>query len=368
MRTARGYRLRGTARHRIKVVDETGAWVWRHLSDLRTGDRVPLALDQLVGEPQEVLLPLLAEAHWTRDIYVRVPRVLTAELAELVGYFMGDGSLHAKGLRFCVSIEDIDVVNHLLLLGKELFGLEAAVSLKPGYTEVAFHSVRLAMWWEACGFAKHVPHEGHSGKGYVPHVPDAVLLLQRPRGVCRLPPRPVRSGRHGDSSDPDLGDGQGELRRRGAVAAPRSRVPDGAQVRHERTGFAPHVVATPQHLVPHALARRDRLHRCSEVGEGDLQRRSSGRSAGPHPGDARARRSARSRRTTGCARCCSWKSSEDVCPVEWRPNCTSSPTTPSSATCSPSSTTPWRLWISVTKSSRTTCRCRTTSPMSRTAS
>ncbi len=40
---------------------------------------------------------------------------------------------------------------------------------------MAFHSVRLALWWEACGFAKHAPHEGHSGKGYTPHVPDAVL-------------------------------------------------------------------------------------------------------------------------------------------------------------------------------------------------
>jgi ribonucleoside-diphosphate reductase alpha chain len=121
------------------------------------------------------VLPPLADAHWTRDIHVRVPRTVTPELAELVGYFMGDGSLHAKGLRFCVSNDDLDVVDHLLVLGKELFGLEAAVSLKHGYAEVALHSVRLAMWWDACGFAKHEPQDGHRGKGYVSHVPDAVL-------------------------------------------------------------------------------------------------------------------------------------------------------------------------------------------------
>ena len=44
-----------------------------------------------------------------------------------------------------------------------------------GYQEVAFHSVRLVLWWEACGFAKFVPHENHSGKGYSPHIPDALL-------------------------------------------------------------------------------------------------------------------------------------------------------------------------------------------------
>src|SRR5207247_6758929 len=79
------------------------------------------------------------------------------------------------GLRLCVAADYFDVVDHLIRLGKELFGLEAGVSAQEGYTEVAFHSVRLALWWEACGFAKHAPYEGHSGKGYTPHIPDAVL-------------------------------------------------------------------------------------------------------------------------------------------------------------------------------------------------
>ncbi|HLF59545.1 MAG TPA: LAGLIDADG family homing endonuclease, partial [Acidimicrobiia bacterium] len=40
---------------------------------------------------------------------------------------------------------------------------------------MAFHSVPLTLWWEACGFAKHSPREGHTGKGWHPHIPDAVL-------------------------------------------------------------------------------------------------------------------------------------------------------------------------------------------------
>ena len=64
----------------------------------------------IVGEPQRVDLPPLGELYWTADFRTRVPRQLNAELAELVGYFMGDGSLHAKGLRFCVFNEDQDVV------------------------------------------------------------------------------------------------------------------------------------------------------------------------------------------------------------------------------------------------------------------
>ncbi len=173
--TARGYRIQGTPTHRIKVVDESGHWSWKRFGEIAAGDRVPLVLGGLVGERRPVELPPLGDLYWTADVRTRVPRTMTAELAELVGYFMGDGSLHAKGLRFCVAAEDVDVVEHLLDLGSALFGLDGHVTEKKGYTEVALNSVPLALWWEACGFAKLPPSAEHSGKGWHPHIPDAVL-------------------------------------------------------------------------------------------------------------------------------------------------------------------------------------------------
>ena len=136
---------------------------------------MPLQLNQLVGDAQVVNLPPLGDAHWTADFSTTVPRTVTSDLAEFVGYFMGDGSLHAKGIRLCVSEADFDVVERLSMLGKSLFNLEARLTNKRGYTEVAFHSVPLVMWWEACGFAKQLPSEGHVGKGWHPRIPDAVL-------------------------------------------------------------------------------------------------------------------------------------------------------------------------------------------------
>src|SRR5438034_1573753 len=104
--TGRGYRIQGTPTHRIKVVDGDGDWAWRRFAEIREGDRVPLMMNGLVGKPQTVELPPLGELYWTADTQTRVPRDMTADLAELVGYFMGDGSVHAKGLRFCVARED----------------------------------------------------------------------------------------------------------------------------------------------------------------------------------------------------------------------------------------------------------------------
>ena len=46
---------------------------------------------------------------------------------------------------------------------------------KQGYVEVRVDSVRLVLWWEACGFAKRLPSDGHRGTGYTAHVPDMVL-------------------------------------------------------------------------------------------------------------------------------------------------------------------------------------------------
>ena len=116
--TKRGYLVQGTPTHRIKVVDEHGDWVWRRMAEVQTGDRVPMMLGSMVGEPCEVQLPPLGDLHWNVDHQTRVPRRMSPELAELVGYFMGDGSLHAKGIRLCVADGDADVVDRLVELAR----------------------------------------------------------------------------------------------------------------------------------------------------------------------------------------------------------------------------------------------------------
>jgi len=179
--TEGGYRIQGTLAHRIKVVDpETGAWVWKRMADIQPADLVPMQLGTLVGEPREVPLPVLDDAYYAGDRYTQVPDVVTPELAELVGYFMGDGSLHAKGIRLCVANTDLDVVARLQVLSKELFSLEPVLETKDGYVEVTLSSVRLARWWKAAGFAKLQPTEDHAGKGWTPRVPSALLETNHP--------------------------------------------------------------------------------------------------------------------------------------------------------------------------------------------
>ena len=174
--TEGGYRIQGTLAHRVKVVDEeTGAWEWKRLADITDGDLMPLQMRTRVGSPNRVPLPVLDQAYYAGDRSVDVPDAVDADLAELVGYFMGDGSLHAKGVRLCVADTDPDVVERIRILAKGLFNLEPVVTPQKGYSEVTLQSVRLARWWRAAGFAKVLPAADHVGKGWKPRIPSAIL-------------------------------------------------------------------------------------------------------------------------------------------------------------------------------------------------
>jgi ribonucleoside-diphosphate reductase alpha chain len=173
--TKRGYRIQGTPTHRIKVVNPEGHLEWRRLAEIGPGDRVPLLLGGLVGSPNVVPLPPIPEQHWTRVDGGVAPASMNAELAEFIGYFMGDGSMHSRGIRMMVANTDIDVVDRLTELGQSLFGLTPSITARQGYTEMMFSSVQLTMWWDACGFCKVRPTPTHKGKGWGARIPDAIL-------------------------------------------------------------------------------------------------------------------------------------------------------------------------------------------------
>ncbi len=174
--TQAGHFIQGTLKHRVKVVNpQTGVWEWKRFAQVEAGDLLPIAMNTLIGDAQTVALPPVGELHWNGDWNTKTPVQMSPELAELVGYFMGDGSLHAKGLRFCIAQGDEDVATRIEQLGFELFGLKAHRADRTGYLEIALHSVSLALWWDAAGFFKTKPDADHAGKGYAPRIPDAIL-------------------------------------------------------------------------------------------------------------------------------------------------------------------------------------------------
>jgi ribonucleoside-diphosphate reductase alpha chain len=175
VRTASGQTISGTPRHRIKVVDPDGNWVWRCFAELGIGDVIPTMLGGMLGEPRPVNLPA-CPAPYGPSVRraVKTPVVMTETLAELVGLFHGEGSLHAKGLRFALTAGDADLIEWCLATCRDLFGADGTVTNHGGYVTVEMSSTQVAAWWVSCGFAKERA-DGKSGKGYVCRIPEAIL-------------------------------------------------------------------------------------------------------------------------------------------------------------------------------------------------
>ncbi|MFZ1018870.1 MAG: LAGLIDADG family homing endonuclease, partial [Candidatus Cybelea sp.] len=115
LKTASGYTIQGTPEHRIKVVErDSGDLVWKRFAEVVSGDTVALSMGGFAGQPQSVTLPPLGEQHWNADFTTTAPPTLTPDLAELVGYFMGSGTLNSRGLRLTVSQDDVDVRHRLV--------------------------------------------------------------------------------------------------------------------------------------------------------------------------------------------------------------------------------------------------------------
>ena len=195
--TEGGYAIQGTLAHRIKVVNlSTGAWEWKRLADIAPGDILPMQMRTLVGEPRRVPLPVLDQAYYAGDRHVRVPSTVSPALAELVGYFMGDGSLHAKGIRLCVANTDLDVA------GTPERPLQGAVRAGarchgPGGLPGADPSVGSAGALVAGRRVRQEPARCRSQRqGLGPEGSVGDPRGQRPHGLWRLPARSLRGGRH----------------------------------------------------------------------------------------------------------------------------------------------------------------------------
>ncbi len=172
--TKRGYTLQGTVGHRIRVWQD-GAWEWRRMDEVQVGMQVPLKATGLIGAPKLVPLDtgMASNFHTTP---LTLPSYMTADLAYLLGFFMGDGSLKTRSLRFAISDEASE--KWLTELLQKTFGVTPTVALderSPKLKSLEVHSVNLVAFWQQNGFAKIAPHAEHRGKGYQPHIPLAVL-------------------------------------------------------------------------------------------------------------------------------------------------------------------------------------------------
>ena len=123
--TARGFKLAATLQHRVRVIDSEGNYEWKQMGELQLGDTLVIARGGL-GEaetPRLNAVPLRK-----RRSKLQLPEMMTPELAELLGFYIGDGSLKERnGLGIAVDSRDSDLIERLQEIIAQTFNLDAYV-------------------------------------------------------------------------------------------------------------------------------------------------------------------------------------------------------------------------------------------------
>jgi ribonucleotide reductase alpha subunit len=181
VKTDRNSEIQGTENHQIKKLNpKTLEFEWIKLQEAKTGDHIPIRLGGMIGNPEVVFLAKLP-ARTPKDADgTRVPETMNEDLAEFLGLFMGDGSLHKKGVRIHCTNDDPDLPEYIKEKALSLFGIVAQIEPRDEseMTDVYVNSTSLSKWFTACGFQKH---DKPKAKSKTPHIPDAILETNDPK-------------------------------------------------------------------------------------------------------------------------------------------------------------------------------------------
>lgn len=172
MTTRRGFSLTATHNHRIRIIDADGNYVWRRMDELVVGDRVVLKKNTL-GDGETVRLASVEQGNRALS---DLPPVLTPELAELLGLYMGDGYTKRRGgLHIVVCKRDPDLLTHVQSLMKKVWGEDRQVSIedRQGCWVANLTGYYIPRFFEANGFSKPQGNHGEGAEGAF--IPSKIL-------------------------------------------------------------------------------------------------------------------------------------------------------------------------------------------------
>ena len=139
IRTRSGYSITATLRHRLRVIDGEGSYLWRRMEELAPGDRVVLQKGHMI-EPADRSLPALATDRKAGAKAARVPGEASAELGEFIGFIVGEAAFHRREPRrgaerttLTISAQGPTAARRLDELGRSLFGLAPAMRRGEGW-------------------------------------------------------------------------------------------------------------------------------------------------------------------------------------------------------------------------------------------
>ncbi|MBU4149225.1 MAG: intein-containing adenosylcobalamin-dependent ribonucleoside-diphosphate reductase, partial [Candidatus Omnitrophica bacterium] len=126
--TKEGYGFTATLDHKIRVIDDEGNYVWRELRDVKNGDWVALQMNTFIGKR-------LSFEKFTRGFHFNaktciLPAEMSIGLAELIGYYIGDGCFHKGKLMLAIPHDCLELKSYFDNFVNEIFKVNSRFEQK----------------------------------------------------------------------------------------------------------------------------------------------------------------------------------------------------------------------------------------------
>jgi len=178
--TEGGFAVASTPNHRFRTLSEDGEYVWKEADEFESGDTILLQRDTFDGGKRARLDTTERENYYRNtDDDLVLPERMTPELAEFLGYFVGDGYVHeGVGVKLVVESDAEELDAYLRELGQSLFGVSPTVEDRETRHILTFGGRHLPRYFEDNGWTKD---DGNEGEGAASaFVPPEVLQGDEP--------------------------------------------------------------------------------------------------------------------------------------------------------------------------------------------
>ena len=178
--TEGGFSVAATPDHRFRTLTENGEYAWKEADEFNPGDRILLQRDTFDGGSR-LSLDTSERANYYRntDEQLELPDRMTPELAEFLGYFMGDGYVHDEvGVKLVVGSEAAALEDHLRELGERLFGVTPTVEDRESRHMLTVGDRHLPRYLDDNGWRKDDGNHGEGAAGAF--VPEEILRGDEP--------------------------------------------------------------------------------------------------------------------------------------------------------------------------------------------
>jgi len=173
--TEGGFGVVATPNHRFRTITADGEYVWKEADEFEASDRIVLQRGTFDGGSRVTLDTSEREnCYRNTDDDLELPDRMEPELAEFLGYFMGDGYVHDEvGVKLVVESDAEELDEYLRDLGESVFGVTPTVEDRDTRHILRFGGRHLSRYFADNDWKKD---DGNEGEGAASaFVPDEVL-------------------------------------------------------------------------------------------------------------------------------------------------------------------------------------------------